>query len=436
MINFIKEIFTLAFVFPLIVLVGGYLSIRLNFLQIFGIKKAFRLLTTKSGSDSISSFSALSAILGGNLGTGNISGIAVALSTGGPGSLFWMWVMAILASVTKYAGCYLGVHYQRQNEEGEWVGGPMYYLRYGLNSKTLAALFCVFTISSALTVGNFVQVHSLLVPLRKFPISPLFFGVPIALLLALVILGGMKRFANVVSVLVPFMAIVYLGTCLIVLGIFYDQIIPSLVLIVESAFNLKPAIGGVMGFSIMKALGVGFDRGLFATDCGLGLAPIVHSSVKSYDKNVDNRVAQGLISILSPMIVMVVCTLTGLVLLTTKAYLDTSLVSTDMCIRAFKIAFNQNIAENVITITLFFFAFTTILTWSFCSDRAVGYLLGTRAVKPFQIFFILMVPFGAFIHDDLIWPIADMSINFMFTINMIGIIGLFRLVLGKKSQSF
>ena len=144
MIHLINENFTLLFIFPVIIIFGGYLSVKLRFLEIFGIKKAFSLLTTKNHKGSISSFSALSAILGGNLGTGNISGVAVALSMGGPGALFWMWVMAIFASITKYVGCFLGVHYQRQNLAKEWVGGPMYYLQDGLKSKLLAKLICFF----------------------------------------------------------------------------------------------------------------------------------------------------------------------------------------------------------------------------------------------------------------------------------------------------
>ena len=154
MIYLLKDTFTLFFIFPLIVIFGGYLSFKLKFIQITGIKQAFSLLTTKDHKGSISSFAALSAILGGNLGTGNISGVALAISTGGPGSLFWMWVMAIFASITKYIGCFLGVHYQKLNANKEWVGGPMYYLEYGLKSKLLASLFCVFCITSALSVGR------------------------------------------------------------------------------------------------------------------------------------------------------------------------------------------------------------------------------------------------------------------------------------------
>ncbi len=432
MIDFINKSFTLLFIFPVIIIFGGYLSVKLKFVQIFGIKKAFSLLTTKDHKGSISSFSALSAILGGNLGTGNISGVAVALSMGGPGALFWMWVMAIFASITKYVGCFLGVHYQRQNVAKEWVGGPMYYLQDGLKSKILAQLFCFFCITSALTVGNLVQVHSLFVPLNTIDIHPLLFGIPLSLLVGAVIFGGMKRLAKVLSAVVPFMACVYLSACLIVLFIFRSELLPSLKLIFTSAFSMGSASSGLAGFSVLQAIRVGFNRGLFATDSGLGLAPILHSAVRDTNPKIDNRHVQGLISILSPMIVMVVCSMTGLVLLSTKVYENSSLPSTALCMQAFIKAFGHPLSGHIITVTLFFFAFTTILTWSFCADKAIDYLFGIKAIKPFQIFFILIIPIGAFVQDQFIWTFADISINFMFAINIIGIIGLSKMVIKAR----
>jgi AGCS family alanine or glycine:cation symporter len=220
MIFALKDSLTIAFIFPIVVIAGTYLSIRLRFIQLTKLSKALRLVTLREGVGSMSSFGALAAVLGGNLGTGNISGVAVALVTGGPGSLLWMWVMAILASITKYVGCYLGVHYQRQNKKGDWVGGPMYYLREGVKSKLLASLFCLLTITSALTVGNLVQVHALALPLHEFDINPIFFGLILALMVGGVIFGGLKSFAHVVSVLVPVMAVLYIATCLFILVFF------------------------------------------------------------------------------------------------------------------------------------------------------------------------------------------------------------------------
>lgn len=432
MIDSIKEGITLGIIFPIIMIAGSYLSYRLRFIQLTKLGRAVRLITTKESAGAMSSFSALAAVLGGNLGTGNISGVAVALVAGGPGSLFWMWVMAILASITKYVGCYLGVHYQRQNKVGDWVGGPMFYLRDGLKSKLLASLFCLLTISSALTVGNLVQVHALSLPLRDVGVHPLVFGLLLAVSVGGVIFGGLKRFAHVVSALVPFMAAAYILTCIVILFLFRDHIGHFLLLIVKSAFEPAPAAGGFLGYGILTAIRSGFDRGLFATDSGVGLAPIIHSSVRDTRPHHDNRVTQGLISLLSPMIVMVVCTMTGLVLLSTGAYEKVHLPSTTMCMEAFRIGFNHEAAGHVVSITLFFFAYTTILTWFFCASRAVEFLWSDRFITPFRIIFIAAIPYGFYVHDQAVWVVADLSINLMFIINIIGVIFLSGMVIANK----
>lgn len=434
MLETAKDVITLGVIFPLVIGIGGYYSFRLRFLQLTSLSKAISLVTTKEKKGGISSFGALAAILGGNLGTGNISGVAYALVTGGPGALFWMWIMAILASITKYAGCFLGVHFQKRNERGEWEGGPMYYLRDGLNHKLLAKLFCIVTITSALTVGNLVQVHALSLPIQDLKVSPLFLSLPLAILVGGILFGGMRRFSHVVSALVPMMAIAYIGACLLVLFFYKHEVLPNLWLIVSSAFDLGSMSSGILGYGLVHAIRAGFDRGLFATDSGLGLAPILHASVYDESKDHDNRHTQGLISILSPMIVMVVCTVTGLVLLTTGVVKKTALASTTMCMEAFRVGFSAEWAGHIVSITLFFFAFTTILTWNFCANRAVEFLVGLKYVRAFQWLFLLVIPFGAYMHETLVWTIADLSINFMFIINMVGVFGLRSIVLAYRRQ--
>jgi AGCS family alanine or glycine:cation symporter len=435
MIEQVKQLLTLGLIFPVVLLVGGYFSYQLKLLQITKLFKAISLVTTKQRKGGMSSFGAMAAILGGNLGTGNISGVAVAIMTGGPGSLFWMWVMAILASITKYVGCFLGVHFQIKNKKGEWEGGPMFYLRDGLVAPIIAKIFCLLTIFAALTVGNLVQVHALSLPIYDMSINPLFFGLMMALLVGGVILGGLRRFSLVVQVLVPPMAILYVGTCLVLLFLNRQNILPSLNLIFTEAFSLKPLAGGALGFGILQAIRAGFDRGLFATDSGLGLAPILHGAVYDPNPHIDNRHVQGLISILSPMIVMVVCTVTGLVLISTQAY-TLDLPSTTMCMEAFKIGLFLPWAGHIVSVTLFFFAFTTMLTWCFCAQRASEFLWGLRAVKPFQWLFIILVPAGVYIEENLVWTIADISTNFMFLTNMVGVAGLSALVINTyKSKN-
>lgn len=332
--------------------------------------------------------------------------------------------MAFLASILKFMGCFLGVAYRERDQAGEWVGGPMYYLAKGLNFPTLAKLFCLLTIFSALTVGNMVQVHALSLPFKTMGAPPLLLGAAIALLVGGVIWGGLQRFAYVVTMVVPFMAASYIIACLSIIFIMYDQMGNVVTLIWSSAWNFEPVAGGALGYSVFHAIKAGFDRGLFATDSGLGLAPIIHSAVTDQHEKWDNKVVQGIISILSPMIVMIVCTMTGAVLLATGVWQNTELESTNICIEAFKIGLNSPFAGHIITITLFFFAFTTILTWAFCADKSVEYLWGRKYIKAFQVIFIACIPVGVFTHGITLWVIADISINLMFIINMIGVVGL------------
>ncbi len=424
MIDLLKDSLTLYLIIPAILLLGSYFSYRLGFLQIIKLKEAFHLVTTQKKRGGISSFNAVTAVLGGNLGTGNISGIAVALATGGPGSLFWMWIMALLASTLKFMGAFLGVDYREKDSAGEWVGGPMYYLKKGLNLSFLSKVFCIFTILSALTVGNLIQVHSLSLPVESLGFPPLLFGAGLAILVAGVIFGGLQRFARVISAVVPLMALLYIGTCLLILLFFYDKIGEALSLIMESAFGIPSVAGGVAGFTIFQAMRSGFDRGLFATDSGLGLESIIHAAVTDHHEKLDNKVVQGIISILSPILVMVVCTMTGLVLLVTGAWQKFSCESTLLCMEAFRAGIGFSFAGHIVTLTLFFFAFTTILTWSFCADKSVEFLFGRRFIKPFQIFFVCFIPLGVLPYGLGLWTVADICINLMFVINMIGIIGL------------
>ena len=424
MIEFVKEFLTLFFIFPLVIIVGGLFTYRLKFLQLLKLPQAFYMIKTQHKRGGISSFSAVSAILGGNLGTGNISGIAVAITTGGPGALFWMWIMAFLASIIKFMGCFLGVHYRERDSAGEWVGGPMYYLSKGLKNPFLGKLFCIFTLISALTVGNMVQVHSLSLPIKSLGINPLFLGIILAILVGGVIGGGLQRFSAVVSLVVPFMALVYVGACMVIIALLYDKAGQAVLLILKSAMGLDSLAGGAMGYTVFQAIRSGFDRGLFATDSGLGLAPIIHAAVTDQHEKLPNKMVQGIISVLSPMIVMVVCTMTGTVLLATGVWQQGDLESTNMCVEAFKIGLGSPFMGHIVTITLFFFAFTTILTWSFCADKSVAYLFGHRFIKPFQIVFIIFIPMGIFPQGELLWTLADISINLMFIINMIGIMGL------------
>lgn len=425
-----KEYLSLFVAIPAIVLTGTYFSYRLRWVQLTHIKKALSFISPQRGEKgALSSLSAVSAVLGGNLGTGNVAGVAVALTMGGPGALFWMWVMALLTASLKYAGCFLSVEYRVLSKGKSFTGGPMYYLQKGLRRPWIAKLFCLFTIMAALTGGNLVQINSLSLPLEAAGINPLFFGLFMAILVASTILGGMKRFSTVVTSIVPFMAIGYVVACGLLISLHSEKILPAFSLIFDSAFGAQALVGGAVGCGVFQAIKTGFDRALFATEAGLGLAPILHAPVTSSDPELPNKVVQGIISIFSPLVVTVVVTLTGLVLIITGVWSDPSLQSTNQCTQAFCLGFNNPHAGYLVLITLFFFAFTTTLTWAFCADRAVDFLAGPKAVRWFQVFFVLVVPVGSVLSVDFVWWLMDICLNLMLLLNLIGLVGLRKKVL-------
>ncbi|MFI4937609.1 MAG: alanine/glycine:cation symporter family protein [Candidatus Berkiellales bacterium] len=428
MLDEFKSLLSVFLLIPLVAIVGLIFSFRFRFVQCTHALKAWKFFfidRDHTGQRS-SSFSAVSAVLGGNLGTGNISGIAVALATGGPGSIFWMWVMATLGAILKFVGCTLGILYRQKNERGEHIGGPMYYIAKGLGMKRTAKFYCLLAIGTALTVGNLVQMNSLALPFTQAGIPPLVTGIGMSILVALVIVGGLHRFSAVASLVVPFMAVCYVGACLFIVLLNGDKLFSTLSLILTAAFQPSAMMGGVAGYTVLESIRVGFDRGLFATDVGVGIDSIIHSSVDSKTSLTETALTQGLISTLSPLIVMLVCTLTGLVLIMTGAYQVENLESTNLCIEAFKRGFAFNSAGHIITITLFFFAFTTILTWSFCADKAIEYLFSAKMIRPFQYLFVAFIPLGTMLHVNAVWTVADIFMNLMLIINVFGLIGLYK----------
>lgn len=430
MLNFFNGVFTLYVVFPAIFLLGLYLTWRLRFIQISKLSMSFSLLFKKreAGEEGdISHYQAIASVLAGNFGTGNISGMAIALATGGPGALFWMWVMAFLGSAIQYASCLLGVKYREKNERGEFVGGPMYYLRNGLQYKSLSVLFSCGLIFGAFTVGNLAQVNSMTLPLGGLGIPPWVIGLVIAVCVALVTLGGMQRMAKFSSAIVPLMALLYLGTALVILSKHTDQILPAFQMIFRSAFGGASIVGGALGFSVMKALTTGFDRAIFATDAGTGLVPILQAGSRTKDP-----VLVGIVALVSPFMVMIVCTTTALVLITTGAFGHLELKSTNMVAYAFEQGVGKPLGSIVVIIALVLFGFTTTLAWASCLDRAVGFLFGPALVRPFQFLYILLVPLGALLHVDIVWTLADISLSLMVVINLVGIAKLSREVIGDS----
>lgn len=413
--------FTLFVVFPGILFLGLYLTLRLRFIQISQLKSSFFCLTKKNhdSEGNISRFEAISTVLAGNFGTGNISGMAIAIATGGPGALVWMWIMAFFGAAIQYASCLLGVMYRTKTSGNEYVGGPMYYLSKGLGYKSLAALFAVFTLFGAMTVGNFAQINSVILPLEKMGINPLLCSLVIAILVGVVILGGIKRIANFASYIVPFKAVLYLGTAFTIIGFHYDKVIPAFTLMFQHAFDFSSIIGGTLGIGVLKAISTGFDRGLFATDAGTGIVPILQASARS-----NHPVSDGIATLVAPVMVMIVCTATGLVLMVTGAWQETALQSTNMVTYAFTQGLGTSFGGYIVIFSLVLFAYTTILAWAYCGEKALGFLAGPQHARWFRVAYIALVPASTFIHVDMIWTLADIAITLMLAANLIGVAGL------------
>ncbi len=416
----INHSLTLYAIFPLIFGLGLYLSVQLNFIQFSKLKQGITSLFKKDTEEegNISNFQALSAVLAGNLGTGNISGMAVALSVGGPGALMWMWVMAVLGAIVKFAGCFLSLKYRLKNSEGEYVGGPMYYLSQKLGLKKTAACFSIFAIIAAFTVGNLVQVNSMTLPLTRLGIPQVAIITAIVLSVGLVLLGGLNRLAKVVGTLVPIMTLLYLATALIILFIFKANVLGAIKLVFGSAFSLQSAAGGVAGVGIAKAITTGFERGIFATDAGCGIAPILQSGARCKEP-----LHEGIVGMIAPFIVMIICTITALVLIVTDAWQISGEVSTNMCTWAFERGLQHVIGKHVVIISLILFAFTTIITWAFCGEKACEYLFSHKTIKRFKYLYILVLPVGTFLNTSVVWILADISIGLMLITNLIGVIG-------------
>lgn len=408
-------------VFPLIFIVGIYFTLRLRFLQITKIKAGFKYLMrgNHKAEGGISNFEAIAIVLAGNLGTGNISGIAVAIAAGGPGALVWMWVMAFLGTIIQFGGCLLGVKYRTQNENNDYVGGPMYYLSRGLGYKKLAILFAIFAIIGSFTCGNLVQINSLALPLQEIGLPAIVIGLLAALFVGYVIIGGEHRVAVVASSVVPFMAALYVTVACLILSYHYEAIPNALSLMFSSAFDFSSLFGGAAGFGLSRAISSGFERGIFATDTGSGLAPILQASARA-----KSAYEEGIVAMVAPLVVMVICTLTGLVLIVTKAHLMTDLKSTLMCTFAFEEGVGHVFGKYIVVTALILFAFTTVLAWAYCAERAVEYIFGLNKVKIFRWIFIAVIPFGTLVHVDVVWHLADLALAGMVLTNLIGTAGL------------
>ncbi|EEX31373.1 MULTISPECIES: alanine/glycine:cation symporter family protein [Vibrio] len=425
---------------PLLILLVGtgvYFTFRLGLLQFRHLPTALKMVFSKDDSKKpgdVSSFAALCTALSATIGTGNIVGVATAIKLGGPGALFWMWLAALFGMATKYAECLLAVKYRKVDDKGQMVGGPMYYLQYGVGSRTLASLFAFFALGVAcFGIGTFPQVNAIL------DASQISFGVPreasavvLTVLVAFVTLGGIQSIAKVAGKVVPTMALFYVLACLSVIVINSDQLFNAIELVLVSAFTQTAATGGFLGASIMLAIQSGIARGVFSNESGLGSAPMAAAAAKT-----DSCVRQGLISMTGTFFdTIIICTMTGLALILTGAW-QSDFAGAAMTTHAFAVGLNaETLGPILVSVGLIFFAFTTILGWNYYGERCVVFLFGTKAVLPYKVIFLALVASGAFLHLDMIWIIADIVNGLMAVPNLIGLILLRHVVIEETKAYF
>ena len=434
---------------PMLILIIGtgiYMTVGLKFFQITRIKhwmnETFlaifkkKHVTAHTGKEeaSISQFQALSTALAATIGVGNIAGVAGAIITGGAGAVFWMWLSALFGMMTNYSENVLGIFYRRKNSNDEWSGGAMYYLQDGLKSKKgigilakpLAILFSLFCVLASFGIGNMTQVHEIASTMQDtFKVPPIATGIIIAVIAALVILGGIKAIGNVAEKIVPFMACAYILGTIIVLIMNLSSIPAVFSAIFSNAFGLRPIAGATVGMMIRQAMTMGFKRGVFSNEAGLGSSVMVHSA-----SNVKEPIIQGMWGIFEVFFdTIVVCTLTaftvlcsGLIDLETGKVLTAS-TGASLVSEALSEGLGT-LAGSFVAIAISLFAFTTVLGWSFYGTKSCEYLFGTKATIIYKVIFVVCIAFGATMSFDLAWAIADTLNALMAIPNLIGVLAL------------
>lgn len=401
--------------------VGLYMQIRLGFLPIRKLGTGFKLLFQRNesrGEGQISPFNALMTALSATIGTGNIAGVATAVVMGGPGALFWMWMTALVGMATKYSEAVLAVRYREVDKYGQYVGGPMYYIKNGLGPKWvwLGTLFAVFGACAGFGIGNTVQANSVADVLESnFGVSKWVTSVALVLLVGAVLIGGIRRISDVAGKLVPFMTVGYFGAGILVLALNISEIPAAFSLIITSAFTPVAAQGGFAGATVWAAIRFGVARGVFSNEAGLGSAPIAHAAAKT-----QNPIRQGLIAMLGTFIdTIIVCSVTGLTIVIMGGWLTAETGAT-LTASSFKAAIPGG--NYIVAIALTIFAFTTILGWSFYGEKCVQYLFGVKAIKVFRVLWLIALPVGATQSLEFVWLLAD-TLNAMMAIpNLIALV--------------
>ena len=416
----------------LLVGTGLYLTILLKGLQFRTLPLAFRLIFHKDHGHAgdISHFAALMTALAATVGIGNIVGVATAITLGGPGAVFWMWMTGLVGMVTKYSEAVLAVKYREKGEHG-MRGGPMYYLAKGAGLPWLGWLFALFTALATFGIGNMTQANATAKIFETtFHVAPWVTGVVLMLLTALVILGGIRSIGKFTSILVPFMIVGYVGAALTVLALNLGEIPHAFGLIFSHAFSPAAATGGFAGATIAAAMRFGIARGVFSNESGLGSAPIAAAAARTHDP-----VKQALVSMTQTFIdTLVVCTMTALVILTATSW--TTDISAGQLTSASFAETLGSAGEIIVALATALFAYSTLIGWNYYGEKAIEYLFGSRSIRPYRIVFIATVIVGAMMNLEFVWNFSDLMNGMMAIPNLIGLLLLSRVIKAETDRYF
>ncbi|HDK5675213.1 sodium:alanine symporter family protein [Staphylococcus pseudintermedius] len=453
MINILEKLNAILWGAPSLILLTGtglFLTFVLKGMQFTKLIHAFKLafVPNKKEAESegdISNFKALMTSLAGMIGNGNIAGVAAAVTLGGPGAIFWMWIVGLLGMTTKYAEALLAMKFRVQNDKGEYSSGPMYYIEKGLGHrfKFLAIAFAIFGAFAALGIGNSVQSNTIAdVMTNSFNVSGFITGIVLVILISLIIFGGLKRISNVAGFFVPMMAIFYIGASVTILIINYDQILPAFGLIFKYAFTPVSAAGGFTGIMVMQAIQNGVSKGIFSNEAGLGTVALISGNAKA-----GHPATQALVAMTGTFIVtIIVCTMTGLVLLVTGYWDPTggllSGVSHDAKLEAgalTSMAFGASLGtlgEYVVSLSVIFFGFSTIIAWFVYGAKCFEYLFGVKYVMLYGVIYVIATFVGTIANLKTVWLFADTANAMMMIPNLIGILFLYKIIKQETESYF
>jgi AGCS family alanine or glycine:cation symporter len=425
---------------PMIVLLMGtglILTLLTGFIQFrrlgFALREVLgKVFTRGEGQGSVTPFQAVATALASTVGVGNIAGVATAIFIGGPGALFWLWISGLLGMCTKYAEIVVALHYREKDDAGTMRGGAMYTLKNGLGLPWLGAIFALLTALAAFGIGNMVQANSVAASLdASFGIAPMWTGIVLVIVTAVVIVGGITRIGEFTSVLVPFMAIFYLGGGFVVLATHAGRIPDAFRLVFDGAFSGTAATGGFAGSTIMMALRYGIARGLFSNEAGLGSAPIVHAAAQT-----DHPVRQGLYGIFEVFVdTILICTMTGLVILVTGTWTE-GVTGAALSARAFEVGLPGTWGDIIVTGGVLLFAYSTIIGWSYYGETGAVYLLGARAAVPYRLLWLIFIYLGATGSLHVIWDVADTLNGLMAIPNLIALLASIPVLLRLQKEFF